>query len=1388
MQRALILDFNTTTQIATCIDRNTHYVFKIKLEDDSQPSKGMFLHLENVFLNENEEVTTLRSDEYQLKEAEIDDCIHKTREGVVIRSWIGFSSNPKHLTSSRKIGYTDWYGLVDCSGYQIPLPGVYTADIIVNDINFKKNGNCLFRLGSQPRQRRRTDHHFLEKMEEFERKIAYQNEQDVHLQTELEMNESQVEAIVLRVDQANNSAVCFSKPLESPIFVKLPKDTQVKKGQVISFSDHDYRDETYIPGSKPDSIKIEEDVSIRYENNEMILSSLAAVSSTKERNPQKNGVAFAGCYGLVQISEDHLNLMESDVAYKVELIPYFAEENSRNPSFAVARVIERVPVEESGDFLLELFKHGEKNKISVNQRSDDEFVTVSSSPTNEDIESSSPAESAGSFSLLSELSSTDRQQQQGSAENLPTNNSTSQEELNHQTNSTDWTDSSNCPNPQLKRTAMESESRENQEEVLVKERPTETATTKPTESANRSSTSYKASSEYSSNSSSTNYVEKRMDSAKPASGGMEPKTDVENCVLILRIDDNVIVGYETTLLKLMKISIRNINDRLYNWDTLRFISNYSENGVICVRDGTASVSKTAGVEDPGFKPIRIEAKVIFSSNRKHRTYSQRIAFSDRFGWVEIPETIERYGEMVLYKTYVEIKQIENDALPVFVAVTVLQEVADCGQVDLMTSAMSDYEERLLKEDRTYGLSSRGLSNYALAREPRPRNSQKSKYKESRFNIEGSHKGIVISTKANKNGKYGEILTSFGSAVFTSRPTVKGTGENVNEGSWLLVRFEEKNNRLLVKQISEIVDGLDTHLVERNIPTVYASISFSNKTDQIDEYRLYAHTLFGFVQVHRRVYEHHENQTIPVHVVWLGSDGRRNSWERPVFWEAELIPSYSRNEDQRCAYSSPRGEQLKNQHRNYSSNRSDEMQKFAEHNGYNLQYSPGRPHRGEEKRQNQYRSPNRNGYSDNQCSSNFNQSKPFSPVPSQYSETDNQGNFPIQPRMSSVSNGNVSNNSRLPTSMALATSRRQNWMIVYLEDINKPAIMFCQYFPKSVRLGSRFLCKYRPINISEQTHNVLFEVTDIIKMEEPKHDTKVDKNECFSLFEINLFYMDPKFKDYPDMSGQYVVCSKDVGYVVLNDKVRDKSDNLVTAESIVRKYKDKEYASRLVGWCKYVESRVPRVMDDYQHLGDEEITTYVWRIIQVLSTKEHYEQNQKELRQENLGFDSHHIEVDDDISRQKKAAQAEDELKQRRMGNRSSSAMDSSYTDRDSSSYGGYATPRESVHNMRVDSSQSYPATYGNTFGNQGPSSSSQWSQNVREQQPDSMRNRTPTNQPGEIDIRRHVSMLRGHLNIFLKNAEIRNEMMNYSPKDFNGLTEAMELIKRDSDEYYNRHN
>ncbi|CAL2040898.1 unnamed protein product [Caenorhabditis brenneri] len=1178
------------------------------------------------------------------------------------------------------------------------------------------------------------------------------------------MEGSVVTAIVISVNESTNAAVCFSTPLDSPIFVKLPED--VEYGIIIKF---EIQGQYFQIKKRPTYL-------IFFENDELIFCSWAALSSEVKPLLDQSDPAYSADLGAVNVSEAARKKMQRNIVYQVEILTSLAHEESKNPIFTIIDVGEAVPLEKCGDFLATLFEFGEKHHFEKN---------LDKSPSGSaNSLSNSQAESTDCTEIVSAIKHQDSKNRRSNEENDPFESKCEPIANN---------------SPDFKRGSMikssyESENSATRGKIVDEEKPDKNQVFKSIENKTQNYSKHSYSSfKHSSNSGSV--ALKQSEPQKMKFGTMEKKAEIENCVLILRVAQNHVIGYETSQLKLMKIKTDGLDMKFYEWDTFRFIVDYTDgNGTVVVRSESAQTSKSDHVIAIPGKPTVIKAVVLFSNNNLHATYTKNVAFSNQFGHVEISKADESLDHLVLYETFITLKQCEDTALPVFEAISTLQNKSDQSQIEDMIKYMEEYEGRWF-EVRRSNLSANAIPSRSF-------NSASDKKFKKRENIDKHRKGIVTKIGYDSRSRsYGEVLTRLGPARFPSQPKVNSSGENVEVGHWVSIKLERKQNHLVVKLVQKIlpVDETDAtqllptknnrgeYLVEGNITLTACKV--------FEDFFIFEHVLFGSVHGKKREFDNIIGETIRARFVYRREPIILPPDNTEIYWSVEnmntqLPPksdghySYSNShENQSQKYQPEHGSVVSYKYENDGYDRRSEFQPFQKfENGF------------EKRSQNEY---DRNDYSVNLFRGQ-DRSQPSSSSPHQtvYQWHDTRQ---VDSEMDFAST-NGSQTYMAQSSTALVTSRHKNMMIVYLSDAKKAAVMNWKKFPIDpevgpLTVGSLLICEYVPIDLSDTTLNAPFQVTKIINRDvRHKNEVKKFDDRCYSLYELDLSHVDPRFSSFTERSGRYVVYSKSVGDVILDYEIRDQHNNLVNAQDMMRRMGRTEHSKNMVGWCQYTRMLVPRTMIDGHYTGEQDVEAYAWKVVQVVSSKAHYLQAQREKKSENLGDYMKEIEEEDDIHRQKKQAQLDFQARQSNASGPSSVLNHNDYQYHNNSSIGGYDTPRGSENNMRALSPQSFHSAQVQPY--RGQSSSTLYVQNGQGSSSDFRYNHivNANDSFGKRDattfelkaVRRQMDHLCSLIEKFTSNADLKSKMKIHSPDDLNDLEDAIKMCKESNSEYLSR--
>lgn len=146
-RRCLILDFNSTTEVASCYYKEKFELLRVQIGHVASLAPGQFLVYDASQATEQNEIIIPR--DVRIEEAKREDCISVKKKKIQISSWISFSSDPRHQTYGRKLAFSDWYGFVDSSKVDIASgSNAFKSFIAVKDLNYKQNETQLFKVRS----------------------------------------------------------------------------------------------------------------------------------------------------------------------------------------------------------------------------------------------------------------------------------------------------------------------------------------------------------------------------------------------------------------------------------------------------------------------------------------------------------------------------------------------------------------------------------------------------------------------------------------------------------------------------------------------------------------------------------------------------------------------------------------------------------------------------------------------------------------------------------------------------------------------------------------------------------------------------------------------------------------------------------------------------------------------------------------------------------------------------------------------------------------------------------------------------------------------------------------------------------------------------------------
>ncbi|CAJ76945.1 RSD-2 domain-containing protein [Caenorhabditis elegans] len=951
------------------------------------------------------------------------------------------------------------------------------------------------------------------------------------------MSDSQVIAIILFDNEETNSAICYSEQLESSIKVHLPVGSPAKAGQLILFTEYNYENDTYFPDPRPDAIEYRECEMTRIENGELLISAKAACSSIETHITYPQSVAFADTFGKVNVAAES---MERGVTYRVELAINIIDSEANNvPLFKISDIGEKLTGEENEAFLRKLNDFEELQGTWEDWTPEEIAVELEPVAAAEE-----PADPEVEEAKIEENGVNDESLTQSESDSVFL--------------------------PQIESSASSEETMSESNSAENSEKPKKTFGRMP-QSLSESSSSTISSS----------------------------KVGVDHSVIVLNVDNDECVGFETTQLKLMTICTAGVTVPLRPYGIFQFIAAGNNYGKTSIQTQSARVSECEGAVFSSDDVPKISANVIFSSNPKHKSYNKEVGVSDRYGFVEIPRITGDFEFGTVYSTQITMVQYGDPLKACFKAVAPLKRQF-IDDLDHYLQVMGKYEDNIYQLSRKNGLGAKSISR--LPNEPR----NGSKHGSTKRFTTPHVTGLVVDME--KRGNYfGCVWTCFGDVVFKSTPTFSQNGGYPSVGDLVNIRVEilspgTKDQKNLGASMTEKPASLSTTVIWRNngfIVKAYLIMKPEKLIYSEDNNRFYEHDQLGIVVADSSIY---------------GSDNEQSKVFEFERLRNPITLGFTTNLMNKCYWAA----RLPMIHREPSP--PEPINKYNDENVYD-DFQKGGP-----QSVNSYRS-------DRQY-----QEKPPMQYQSYHDPADtisihSQDNHrPMETR--SNAGTSVSSVDRKEVGVVMKKVDK-NTQIVYLSGQKAAAIHHWNTHSQSTIVGNSYIFMYRPIEVHKATHYAPFEITQVVEILNTENHGRVDRSEFSSLFTFDLCNVDQRYVERLAFGEALVLRSNDVGHVVMASNVKTPLNPSMTAVEVCQTYKGKRESENLVGYCRLVYGKVPREIVD-GHFSDQFVSAYYFELHEILATSNAYIVRNENLDRRNLRGNTIE-EVRDDISIQKRIA-------------------------------------------------------------------------------------------------------------------------------------------------------
>lgn len=234
-------------------------------------------------------------------------------------------------------------------------------------------------------------------------------------------------------------------------------------------------------------------------------------------------------------------------------------------------------------------------------------------------------------------------------------------------------------------------------------------------------------------------------------------------------------------------------------------------------------------------------------------------------------------------------------------------------------------------------------------------------------------------------------------------------------------------------------------------------------------------------------------------------------------------------------------------------------------------------------------------------------------------------------------------------LGMVIREEPEFKVVFLNGIQRAAILWPNQYQGRFSLGTVFECHYRQIEFDEKTCRVPFEICGPPPKirEDGPNEVKILDNRCLAIFSFDLSSPVKEFKWWSKLSSMYVLKSEQIGYIFMEPMVLDKSGKR-HSHDIIAQYEDSPKGENMTGYCEFKRMVVPLAClhEKVDTRSQEEEDAWVWVVKEVISTASELKRDAQATKMKNLGPELGRMEYEDDMARQKKLANAEDKDRQR----------------------------------------------------------------------------------------------------------------------------------------------